>query len=331
MNRDRQLDLLSWAGSLALHLAVLSAMGYVATRELSGLSSPAESIALELSFSPQLKNEELPPEELLEAPVEIAEEPELTLTPEVNPPAPVTPAAVPVLAIAPKPLPPIVEAEPSPQRSTRSIFAPTSPRVARAQPSGSVRGRIPNGYTTTRVFGLEGTGTKFVYLFDRSISMAGRPLAAAKSQLVGSLELLRPVNQFQILFFNHRLTVFDATGGQGRVAFASQDNKSRAEHFVSRINADGGTDRYAGLEHAADLAPDVLFFLTDADDPMTAYELNKSIEWFQRSATAVQAIEFGRGPSQGRRNFLMELADATGGGYRYVDTVNGLPLSENRR
>ncbi len=313
MKRDQQLDLLSWTTSLALHLAVLSAMGYVAARELSGLSSPAESIALELSFSPQSESEELAPEEPLEAPVEIAEVRELTLTPDVNPPAPVEP----VIAIVPKPLPPVAEA-----RSPRSIFAPTSPRVARAQPTGSVRGRIPNGYTTTRVFGLEGTGTKFVYLFDRSISMAGRPLAAAKTQLVGSLQLLQPVNQFQILFFNHRLTVFDATGGQGRVAFASQDNKSRAEHFVTRINADGGTDRYQGLEHAADLAPDVLFFLTDADDPMTAYELNKSIEWFQRSATAVQAIEFGRGPSQRRRNFLMELADATGGGYRYVDTVS---------
>ncbi len=314
-NRERQLDLLSWTGSLALHLAVLSAMGYVAVRGLSGLNSPSESIALELSFSPQPESEELAPEEPLESPVEIAEVRELTLTPEVNPPAPVEPPPEPVMAITPKPSP-VVEA-----RSPRSIFAPTSQRVARAQPSGSVRGRIPDGYTTTRVFGLEGTGTKFVYLFDRSISMAGRPLAAAKSQLVGSLELLRPVNQFQILFFNHRLTVFDATGGQGRVAFASQDNKSRAEHFVSRINADGGTDRFASLEHAADLAPDVLFFLTDADDPMTAYELNKSIEWFQRSATAVQAIEFGRGPSKGRRNFLTELSDATGGGYRYVDTT----------
>ncbi|MCA9212494.1 MAG: hypothetical protein KDB27_05485, partial [Planctomycetales bacterium] len=43
------------------------------------------------------------------------------------------------------------------------------------------------GKTTTSVFGVSGTGSSFVYVFDRSASMKGLPLAAAKQQLINSL------------------------------------------------------------------------------------------------------------------------------------------------
>jgi hypothetical protein len=63
------------------------------------------------------------------------------------------------------------------------------PNAAQFIQGGGGRRGLPGGRGEARVsvFGVEGTGTKFVYLFDRSSSMDGAPLAAAKRQLLESL------------------------------------------------------------------------------------------------------------------------------------------------
>lgn len=181
------------------------------------------------------------------------------------------------------------------------------------------RGPIAGGKARLSVFGAVGEGTKFVYVFDRSVSMAGAPLRAAKAELVSSLAALESVHQFQIIFFNHQLRTFDLTGGQRRVAFASEQNKRLAANFVGRITADGGTDRLTALRLAVGMQPDVIFFLTDIDDAMSAGELD-SIRRLNRSAASINSIEFGYGPSAGSTNFLTRLARQSGGQYVYVDT-----------
>ena len=74
---------------------------------------------------------------------------------------------------------------------------------ARDLTSGSpLSNRLGSGYANTSVFGAAGKGFKFVYVFDRSGSMGaygGAPLAAAKAQLIKSLEDLSQTHQFQIL------------------------------------------------------------------------------------------------------------------------------------
>jgi hypothetical protein len=55
----------------------------------------------------------------------------------------------------------------------------------------------------TQFFGLSGKGSRFVYVFDRSLSMQGQPLAAAKRELLASLSHLERVHQFQIFQFRH--------------------------------------------------------------------------------------------------------------------------------
>src|SRR5262245_17102357 len=56
----------------------------------------------------------------------------------------------------------------------------------------------------TQVFGVTGRGRKFVYVFDRSLSMQGAPLAAAKRELIASLGRLEDGQQFQIIFYNEK-------------------------------------------------------------------------------------------------------------------------------
>ena len=189
--------------------------------------------------------------------------------------------------------------------------------------SGGGRRGSPGGGGDARVsvFGVEGTGTKFVYLFDRSSSMEGPPLAAAKRQLVESLKSLESVHQFHIIFFNTNTQSFDITAGGRRIAFASDRNKQLAANFVGGITADGGTDRLVALREAISFSPDVIFFLTDADDPMSASELAEIARANRRSRSAICVIEFGRRATPPGSNFLTELARQTGGQYGYVNAA----------
>lgn len=178
-----------------------------------------------------------------------------------------------------------------------------------------------NDYAKISVFGVEGTGNKFVYLFDRSSSMEGAPLAAAKRELLASLKKLTDVHQFHIIFFNHRLQLFDITGGSRRIAFATDRNKRLAARFVGGVKADGGTERFDALKHALALQPDVVFFLSDADDPMSVQQMDDLFRINERVGAKICVIEFGRTDNEPRANFLKTLAAESGGEYGYVNAA----------
>ena len=181
--------------------------------------------------------------------------------------------------------------------------------------------------TQTYVFGVPGVGSKFLYLFDRSASMSGfegRPLAAAKRELANSLRSLESTHQFQIIFYNNRPSVFNPFAPQPpRMVFGEDKNKRLAEEYIRNMTADGGTDHMLAINLALGLAPDVVFFLTDADDPqLTAAELAQ-IERRNRGIV-FNTIEFGAGPQRSGNNFLVRLARQNGGQHAYVD-VTRLP------
>jgi hypothetical protein len=186
-----------------------------------------------------------------------------------------------------------------------------------------------HGYTTTGVFGVTGSGTKFVYVFDRSGSMdgfQGRPIAAAKQELLQSIESLGATHQFQIIFYNERPTLLnprrDATP---RLLFGNETDKKIAHDFVRGILADGGTQHLEPLKMALRMQPHVIFFLTDADEPMLSNaELAEIRRLNDRVGASINAIEFGAGPPQRSENFLVRLARENSGAHVYVD-VTKLP------
>jgi hypothetical protein len=188
------------------------------------------------------------------------------------------------------------------------------------------------GKARTSLFGLVGEGYKFVYVFDRSGSMGGdgrRALRAAKAELTESLKNLDTVHQFQIIFYNERPTLFNPTGVPGRLAFANDQNKQRAARFIDSIVAAGGTDHEEALKAAIKLNPDVIFFLTDADDPkLTPAQLEK-VRHFA-AGIAINVVEFGAGPKSAEESFLAVLARQNGGRYAYVDLSAWHPAADMR-
>ncbi len=132
---------------------------------------------------------------------------------------------------------------------------------------------------------------------------------------------LSSVHQFHIVFFNTKTQSFDAADGNSRNAFATDRNKQLAANFVGGITADGGTDRMTALYEAIATSPDVIFFLTDADDPMSASELAEIGRSNRKAQAAICVIEFGRNAAPSPDNFLMRLASGSGGQYGYVNTA----------
>ena len=188
--------------------------------------------------------------------------------------------------------------------------------------SGSQSGRVGGqGSAQTEVFGITGTGSRFLYVFDRSGSMegyGGRPLAAAKAELLASLDDLEDTHQFQIIFYNESPNLFRTGDGTPRLIYADANGKRLAQKFVRGISANGGTRHMSALRLALGMDPDVLFFLTDAAEPqLTPDQLNR-VHRMNRGA-AIHCIEFGFGPQLRRDNFLVRLAQQNGGEHAYVD------------
>jgi hypothetical protein len=180
---------------------------------------------------------------------------------------------------------------------------------------------VRGGLGRTSVYGLNGEGFKFVYVFDRSGSMGGsgnRALNAAKAELLRSLADLGETHQFQIIFYNEEPSIM-RLGGVANLMFANAQNKREAERFVQSITADGATQHEPALTAALRLSPDVVFFLTDADQPeLSAAQLDR-IKRLNGGRAVINTIEFGLGPKIRKHNFLDVVAAENGGRSAYVD------------
>ncbi|MEI8070226.1 MAG: hypothetical protein WCI09_01425 [Planctomycetota bacterium] len=188
--------------------------------------------------------------------------------------------------------------------------------VATAEP-------LSPGGVRTGIFGLEASGNKFVYVFDRSASMAepgGRPLAAAKRELLRSLDELGEVQQFYLIFYNQTLQVFDPSGTRGRLVFGTEKNRQSARRFVEAVRADGATIHADAIAAALRLSPDAIFLLTDADagDDLSEAELERLTR--SLGATKCMVVQFGA-ENQEQSPRLALLAKNSGGRYRVLDVV----------
>jgi hypothetical protein len=183
--------------------------------------------------------------------------------------------------------------------------------------------------TTTMLFGISGSGSSFVYVFDRSDSMngyAGKPLRAAKAELIRSLNTLTDRQQFQIIFYNDQPKPFSLPGMPMAMVTGDRSHVGLAENYVRSIAAFGGTEHESALKLALRMGPDVVFFLTDARIPrLSATELREIKIRADSVGATIHCIEFGTEPSVPTDSFLRELAAMNGGQYRYINvqTING--------
>ena len=170
--------------------------------------------------------------------------------------------------------------------------------------------------------GAKGSGRKFVYVIDHSDSMSwrgGRPMRRALSEAtasVKSLDAKQGANKFQIVVFNHDVEVF--RNGSTLLDVTPQ-NKSDALKFLSSVSASGGTAPEQALVKALLMKPDVVFFLTDADEELPESSL-AHLQEVRRTNNVKQicVIEFGQSSPTPKRSFR-RLAAENGGDYVFRD------------
>jgi hypothetical protein len=179
-----------------------------------------------------------------------------------------------------------------------------------------------DGQGGTSLFGIWDQGERFVYVIDRSSSMAhyGK-LVAARSELASSLGRLEESIEFHVLLYNQEVQPLNPRGSQGLVR-ATLRNKNRVLSQLRVVLPDGGTQHRTALQAALRLRPTVVYLLTDAEDPgLTSHQI-RDLARQLRGETRIHCIQFGetpgRSPTDG--NWLQQLADATGGQYVHVRT-----------
>ena len=223
---------------------------------------------------------------------------------------------------APALLPSPIQASPVPLESVHSrTEQDSSARGNVAAASYIAPVAIPTSpgppHTTAQFFGLRAQGTRFVYVFDRSSSMEGRPLQAAKSELISSLAALSPRDRFQVVFYNDQPQIVPAFRGQEWLR-ADEPGKRLAAGFLGGILADGPTNHLPALLAALQLSPDVIFFLTDSQGLALHPQQLAYIRQVNRGAM-IFTIEFGVGPRGLTPSFLERLAMENGGQHTYID------------
>lgn len=309
----------AWLGSLVLHALLVVLLGYVAAREVHGTGAlvPAELIVTTSTDSIDGRYFE----DEANATVGLVTDPQ-----PVNDGASGTAIAEGELSAIFGDAPPVDSHWALPSRDQPSGLG--GGQLGQATAAGELTkgaarsARVTGGKARTTVYGVEGEGHKFVYVFDRSASMGGSghsPLEAAKGELLLSLKDLGETNEFQIIFYNERPTVMQLGGRPGALVFGTDLNKDEAEHFVQGITANGGTRHEDALLAAFKLRPDVVFFLTDADQPELSPAQLARIAKRNGGQASVHTIEFGLGPKVYRDNFLSKLAWQNGGQYVYID------------
>jgi hypothetical protein len=164
-----------------------------------------------------------------------------------------------------------------------------APRLEAAPPpaaeqTGSVRCRVNNpaadgmdhpaahaagsplNSSHSSLFSLPATAGSVVYVLDRSVSMGiGRKLDFARRELIASLRRLPPSVRFQVIDYNEFAESL-IVEGQRDLLPAEPAIVERAIALLEALDAAGSTNHLAALRRGLELHPDVLFFLTDADD-----------------------------------------------------------------
>ena len=173
----------------------------------------------------------------------------------------------------------------------------------------------------TSFFGIRDSARQFTYVLDASGSMYGIAFQSAKAELNKSIQALDATQRFQIIFYTQSTRIMKLPGvADGSLVWATSINKTLARQNINSARTSGGTDHMLALKQALRLRSEVVYFLSDADDPLTAADLN-DIKQLNKGRTRIHCIEFGKYPDLKVDNFLKRLARQNGGSYLYRDVT----------
>ena len=145
-----------------------------------------------------------------------------------------------------------------------------------------------------------------------------RKLDFARSELIASLRRLPPTMRFQVIDYNEYAKSL-LVDGHCDLLPAEPAILEKAVSLLQTLEAGGNTNHLAALRRGLDLHPDVLYFLTDADD-LRAEEV--AAVTLRNQGSVIHTIELTRRHISRQEGPLARLAHDNHGSYRRV-SVNG--------
>jgi von Willebrand factor type A domain len=156
-----------------------------------------------------------------------------------------------------------------------------------------------------------------VYVVDRSISMGFHgALARARLEVLASLRRLAPSTRFQIIAYNREAEPMGVDGRYGLLT-ADPDTLRKVAASVTALLATGSTDHGRALRRAISFHPDLIYFLTDADD--VSLDDVRTVTLLAKRRTVIHTIELIGGGAARTDGPLQRLAADNGGTYRRLD------------
>jgi hypothetical protein len=166
------------------------------------------------------------------------------------------------------------------------------------------------------LFAAPGAGRSVVYVVDRSVSMGpSGALKVAVAELIAGLRRLPPTARFQVIAYNTaapRLII----NRRDWLLPADPETVEQGVRLVADLRAGGGTAHVNALCEGLKLRPDVLYFVTDADE-LTLDDV-REVKRHNAFGTAIHVIELNRAAGSDPEGALRRLAQDNGGAYRRV-------------
>jgi hypothetical protein len=200
-----------------------------------------------------------------------------------------------------------------------------APVLVGSAPGNSVPaglGHPPGKGTAARhggLFAVPPHARSVVFVVDRSLSMGlNGALARARQEVQASLSALSQATSFQVVFYNGQAEVLRI---HGRRSFLTPDAETlrAVDQEIEHIVAAGPTDHVYALKTGLSLRPEVLFFVTDADD-LTDQQVRELTRLNDRR-TAIHAVELNRRRPE-PDSPLQRLARDNGGTHRQVSPTD---------
>jgi hypothetical protein len=321
-----QLAMPAWLASLVVHAFLVILLGYVASQHVHGTNAPLNAVLIASYADSQADEEYFDDERAVE--VSGGESPSEHATSEAAASGDEADSSLAEIANGP---PPVDATATLPSEALAAVNPNEAMGGSATSAGGLLNGprrpaAVHGKFARTHVYGAAGEGNTFVYVFDRSSSMGtggNSLLASAKRELLASLDDLGEENRFHVIFYNERPTKMDLGRSFAGLVFADHRAKELAKRFIESIVAAGGTRHFEALLEALKLRPDVVFFLTDADEPELSDVQLSRIRSMNGGNTTINTIEFGDRPQPRRDNFLSRIAHENGGQYVYIDVTKG--------
>ena len=207
-----------------------------------------------------------------------------------------------------------------------SVLDPRQPVKSGGGQRPAASGTV-GGVPGTAFMGAQDQGSKVVFVIDASGSMTTKnSMQVAKAALVSSLQALDANQQFLVIFYDEKPTVLHLRDAHKPQLYAATEiHKTLARQKIAGIQPGTGTQHVPALEMALKLRPDVIFFLTDAQEPPIYEGELVALKNLNNKTTRIHSIEFGVGPetsdAASPKNFLRRLSRQNGGTYRYYDVT----------